>query len=93
MNDAPGAAERPVVIVGGGIAGLAAGYELHKRGISNKEMYTTLNCGIGFVLSVAPADAKKILREVKGSLVIGKVQKGNREIRIQSVFDGKRINV
>ena len=68
-------------------------YELYKRGISSKDMYTTFNCGIGFALSVAPKDANKILSEVKSSLIIGRMEKGRGEVRIKSVFDGKIIRL
>lgn len=54
--------------------------------VSEKEMYKTLNMGIGMVLVLSPKDvskAKKILAKYRlKSWVIGKIVKGNKETRI-----------
>ncbi|MBI3571992.1 hypothetical protein HY091_00435 [Candidatus Kaiserbacteria bacterium] len=68
-------------------------YELHERGVSSRQMYTTFNCGIGFVFSLAPHDVKEVLRKVRGALIIGVVKKGSGVVRIKSIFDGKIIRL
>ena len=68
-------------------------YELHGRGISSRKMYSTFNCGIGFVLSVDKKDAKKIVSGTRGAACIGEVIRGNGQIHIRSAFDGKLITL
>ncbi len=68
-------------------------YELHLRGVSSREMYTTLNCGIGFVLSVLPQDAQKIVSNVKGAHIIGEVRKGTGAVHVKSIFDGSSVRL
>lgn len=62
--------------------------EMYGRGVSSKEMYSTLNCGIGFVLSVPRTEAEKILSGAKDAYCIGEVRKGSGKVRITSIFDG-----
>src|SRR3989344_2818540 len=63
--------------------------------ISDEEMYKTFNCGIGFTLSVSPADEKDIIYDLenKGLIasVIGNVTKGNGNVKIDSMFTRNRI--
>jgi len=66
-------------------------HELHERGVSDKAMYTTFNCGVGFVLSAPPRDAATIARSVSGAAVIGLVEKGNGLVRIKSAFTAKTL--
>lgn len=68
-------------------------YEIFKRGISSRELYTTLNCGIGFVLSVPKEDAKRIVKSVKGALVVGEITKGSGKVHIRSVFDDSLVTL
>lgn len=65
--------------------------ELYARGVSDRDMYRTFNCGVGFVFGVSSADAAKIVRTVKGSAIIGKIVKGKGNVRIASAFSGKEI--
>jgi phosphoribosylformylglycinamidine cyclo-ligase len=65
--------------------------ELNSRGVSDEEMYKTFNCGIGFVVGVSEADAKKILKSVKNAGVVGMIVKGNGKVRITSAFGGGQI--
>lgn len=44
--------------------------------VSQKEMYSTLNMGIGMVLIVRPENALNIQKNLEGSKIIGYVQKG-----------------
>jgi phosphoribosylaminoimidazole synthetase len=60
---------------------------IQKRGnVDDREMYRTLNMGIGMVLAVARRDAKRAVSILGGkgvkSYVIGRVVKGNREVTI-----------
>ncbi len=67
--------------------------ELYKKGVSDEEMYKTFNCGIGFILSVEPKDANKIISEIKDfkSDVIGEVIPGTGKVKIASVFSNKKV--
>lgn len=64
-------------------------YELYKKGISSRSMYSTFNCGVGFVLSVPAGEVKNIIPKLKNAAVIGAVRKGNGNVKINSLFDGK----
>ena len=64
-------------------------FDIYAKGVSSKRMYSTFNCGVGFVLSVLPADAKHIVRTTPGTAIIGKVVKGSGMVRIRSAFDSK----
>lgn len=63
-------------------------YELFKRGVSDKEMYKTFNCGIGFIFSVPPKNLKKI-KLADNMAIIGKVIQGHGKIKIESMFSDK----
>ncbi|MDP1538716.1 MAG: AIR synthase-related protein [bacterium] len=67
--------------------------ELHRKGVSDKEMYKTFNCGIGFILSVNSKVANKILSEIKDfkADIIGKVVSGSGKIEIESAFSNKKV--
>ena len=60
---------------------------IQKRGnVDDREIYRTLNMGIGMVLAVAKRDAKRVVRILGDhgvkSHVIGRVVKGSREVTI-----------
>ena len=67
--------------------------ELHQKGVSDKEMYKTFNCGIGFILSVRPKDVNKILHQIKNFKAdkIGKIIPGDGKVKIESSFSDKVI--
>jgi len=67
--------------------------DMHSRGLSNKTMYSTFNCGIGFVLSVPRVEVRKILAKLKNSAVIGEVVKGSGSVFITSAFDQKTVEM
>lgn len=67
--------------------------ELYDKGIANKVMYSTFNCGIGFVLSVSQKDAESIILHIKNSDIIGEVVSGNGLVQIQSAFNGKKFKL
>lgn len=51
--------------------------ELAKRGeIAEDEMFGTFNMGVGMVVIVDQADAKKVVNIIDGSAVIGEIQEG-----------------
>lgn len=64
-------------------------YIMHQKGISNEAMYSTFNCGIGFILSVPKTEAKKIISQIAYSDIIGEVVPGNGLIVIRSAFNNK----
>lgn len=64
--------------------------ELYKRGISDEEMYSTFNCGIGFILAVASDEADKIVSHLRGD-IIGEVMAGIGKVKIESLFSNKEI--
>jgi phosphoribosylformylglycinamidine cyclo-ligase len=63
--------------------------EIYEKGILNKTMYSTFNCGIGFVLSMPKSQAILMLRKLKNADIIGEVVRGDKHVRIQSAFDNK----
>ena len=65
--------------------------ELHNKGVSDKEMYQTFNCGIGFIFSTGPAQAKVITVRYPDIAIIGQVTAGNGRIIIDSMFSNKNI--
>jgi phosphoribosylformylglycinamidine cyclo-ligase len=64
-----------------------------KGGVPNQSMYSTFNCGIGFVLSVPSGEVPAILHKLKKSFVIGMVVKGKADVHITSAFDGKKLTL
>ena len=66
-------------------------HKLYDKGLSNKVMYTTFNCGVGFILSVPKQEAPKILKKLRGSAVIGEIEQGKGEVHIKSAFNGKNV--
>ena len=67
-------------------------YDLYEKGIADKEMYQTFNCGIGYILFVSEEDAGKVISEIENSAVCGYVEKGA-GITIQSAFNSTSIQV
>lgn len=67
--------------------------EIYKKGVSDEEMYKIFNCGIGFILSVRPEEANKVLSEIKNfkADIIGEILPGKGKIRIESAFSNKEI--
>lgn len=65
-------------------------HELYNKGVPDREMYQTFNCGIGFVLSVPEEQATQVAR-LAGGHIIGKVVKGLGQVHIQSKFSGNQV--
>ncbi len=70
-------------------------YEIYDKGIPDKRMYKTFNCGVGFVLSVTEKDAKSIISEIEDSGFladeIGRVVKGDGKVSVESMFSDEKI--
>jgi len=61
-------------------------YEIYNKGVTDKDMYKTFNCGIGFILSVPRNEKDKIISDVTDAYEIGSVSAGNGTILIESSF-------
>jgi phosphoribosylformylglycinamidine cyclo-ligase len=66
-------------------------HDIYAEGVSNKMMYSTFNCGIGFVLSVPESEVVSVLVKLKKSFVIGEVVKGDGRVHIVSVFNNRKL--
>lgn len=51
-------------------------------GISQKEMFSTFNMGIGMILVVRPGDVEAVLKTDKTAMVIGEITRGNRKVEL-----------
>ena len=60
-------------------------------------MYKTFNCGIGFILSTSPKQAKSLISKINNSGfssdIIGKILPGNNKIKIKSMFSNRNIEL
>lgn len=63
--------------------------ELYEKGVSDEKMYSTFNCGVGFVLSVPKTEIEKILSKISNSAVLGEVVRGVGKVKIRSAFSEK----
>jgi phosphoribosylaminoimidazole synthetase len=63
---------------------------LHKKGVSDRDMYRTFNCGVGFVIFINPKDIKKVKTTFKTD-VIGEVTTGIGKTVIHSKFSNRTI--
>lgn len=52
----------------------------------NRFMYSTFNCGIGFILSVSREKSEELATILKGE-IIGEVTNGKGRVEIESIFD------
>jgi len=68
-------------------------YALYRSGITDEEMYRIFNCGIGFILSVAPEDRERILAEFHNTDCIGTIHKGTGRTVIDSAFSQKVVTL
>ena len=63
---------------------------LKKKGISDKEMLNTFNCGVGFCLIVDPKNVKKVKKYFSKDhkpYVIGKICKGNNKVKLNGTIN------
>ena len=63
------------------------------KGVSDKEMYRTFNCGIGFIFSVKKDQAKNCLVAIKKHKadIIGEVVSGRGEVIVESKFSNTAV--
>ena len=64
-------------------------WQLVKKGVPEREMYCTFNCGIGFVIGIHPSminTCLSILRQRFNADVIGEVKSGTGMVHMQSMF-------
>ena len=66
-------------------------YEIYNKKVSDKDMYSIFNCGIGFVLSAPKNQAQNIIQKIPNSEIIGSVVKGNGKVIIKSSFSNQKI--
>lgn len=66
-------------------------FDMFNKGIANKQMYTTFNCGIGFILTASRKNALKITKEIPDSAIIGEVKKGTGKVIIKSSFNNRTL--
>ena len=66
-------------------------YELYRKGVTDKKMYTTFNCGIGFVLSTNKTSAEKIVSKFNRTAIIGEVVAGSGKVIIDSFFSKTKV--
>lgn len=67
--------------------------DMYKKGVSSKDMYTTFNCGIGYVISAPKSEIKKVLSHLKDADIIGEIVRGNGNVFIRSAFDGRTVQL
>lgn len=69
--------------------------ELYEKGIDDKKMYKTFNCGTGFILSSSPKECEIIISEISdfNADIIGEIIPGNNKVRIKSKFSNKKIEL
>jgi len=61
--------------------------QIYTKGVSDKEMYRTFNCGIGFIISVYQKDARKIIKKHSNFCdIVGRAISGRGKIQIKSAF-------
>lgn len=68
-------------------------FDIYGKGISNKKMYTTFNCGVGFIIALPKKEADKLVADIPHSEIIGEVTNGSGKIVIQSPFDHKTLKL
>jgi phosphoribosylformylglycinamidine cyclo-ligase len=70
-------------------------HELQERGVTDREMYKTFNCGVGFVIGVAPEDVDRTLETLamkNQTDVIGKVYDGSGRVIVHSMLSKESID-
>lgn len=68
-------------------------FDLYKKSFNNREMYSTFNCGVGFVLAVSPKDAAQIIKTTPGAALLGRVTKGSGRVHVHSAFNQKPLTL
>ena len=68
-------------------------FDMYRKGLSNKVMYSTFNCGVGFILGVPKHEVRHIISSVKEADIIGEIVQGNGRVSIASAFNGKLVEL
>ncbi len=68
-------------------------FEMYEKGLSNREMYTTFNCGTGFILTMPEKDVTRFLKKVSYARIIGFIQRGRGSIKIKSSFNKNTVSL
>ncbi len=66
-------------------------FEISQKGITASRMYSTFNCGTGFILTLKEKDASRFLKNIPYSKRIGFVVNGSGKVKIKSSFSSKEI--
>lgn len=69
-------------------------YEMHERGEKDDDMYVRFNCGVGYVLSMPPADAEKVVAGTRGAHILGEAKRSSKKhgrVHITSAFTGRTV--
>lgn len=71
-------------------------YQLREKA-TNQRMYNYFNCGIGMILIARKDKASEIAKKVNASGykadIIGSIEKGKEEVRIESMFDNELVTL
>lgn len=67
--------------------------DMYKKRVSSKDMYTTFNCGIGYIISAPASESTRILSCLNEADIIGRIVKGTGNVFIKSAFDGKTVKL
>ncbi len=67
--------------------------DLYNRGIPDKEMYKTFNCGVGFAVGIPEYEADEFISKIRPlkAGVIGEIVKGSGKVILESKFTDKKI--
>ncbi len=65
-------------------------WEMYKRGMSDKDMYRSFNCGIGLVFSAKRRPS--LQQEFPQVIEIGQVQSGSGKVFIRSAFSSEKLS-
>lgn len=65
--------------------------EIYETGVTDKDMYQTFNCGIGFIMGMSAADAERALDLAPEAAIVGKVTAGKGQVHVESSFSHKLV--
>lgn len=68
-------------------------YEIYNKKVSDEDMYSTFNCGIGFILSVPKNQSLSVVQKLPNSAIIGTIVKGSGKVIIKSAFSDQKITL
>ncbi len=65
---------------------------IYQKGVSDSDMYSIFNCGIGFIISVQASDANAIIQQYDAD-IIGEVVSGDGAVYLESAFSDSEIQL